>query len=426
MARAYYQTYSLWDLFRGRGGRQSTDQGGFIFVEQSGLTNSGEQVNVDNLLSDSTVITCVNAIVQGITQIPIYVRKEREDGIGMDRIKNHPVEKLMKRPNSFQTPTEFKSSIVTAMLTHGNAFIRLVRAGGDINNTSSPVVQLFPLDPSDITIGSNAFGVPTYTHEEYGAIDTDNIVHIRDLNTYTPQGISRLIQAAEIIGAKRAADRLMAETFRNGISLNYVINSNEALDSDKLKNLQEQMKNAFGRTGDRRGGVAFVENGSIDQLKGSTPADVDLRELRAMLINEIAAVLRVPAFMAGGNVDQRYNNVRQYWTAFHRDTLQPIITNIEEAMTLKLLGENEYLHFDVNEILKGDVEITSRVAQGNVSNGIWTPNEARETLGYNRHDEADADQLIKPNSTTNTNLDRDPENATGGADGPQGEDNVEE
>ena len=359
MAGSYNQTYSFWDLFRGRGGRQSPeDQLGFIFVEQSGQTNSGENVNVDNLLDDATVVTCINAIVQGITQIPIYVRREIGDG-GSERVLDHPVARLMKRPNSFQTPTEFKSSIITAMLTHGNAFIRIVRQGSDIDDTSRPPAQLYPLDPSNITIGSNSFGLPTYQHNEYGSIDTDNIIHIRDLNTFTPQGLSRAILAAEIIGAKKAADRLMAETFRNGISLNYIVRSDAPLDAAKLEAAQAQMAEAFGAGGNRRGGVAFIENGEVTQIKGATPADVDLREIRQQLIQEIAAVFRVPAFMVGGSGDQRYNNVRQYWTAFHRDTLQPIITNIEEAITLRLLNEGEYLHFDVNEILKGCLLYTS-------------------------------------------------------------------
>ena len=144
--------------------------------------------------------------------------------------------------------------------------------------------------------------------------------------------------------------------------------------------------------------------------------------IRDRLIREIAAVFRVPEFLAGGPGDTTYNNVRQQWTAFHRDTLQPIATNIEEAFTLKLLGDNEFLHFDIAEILKGDIEITSRVANANVSNGTMTPNEARLYMGIQPHDSETADELILPNSTVNTNVEPAelPQNATGGEDGPQG------
>ena len=420
---SYNQTYSFWDLFRGRGGRRSADDNqGFIFVEQSGQTKSGEKVNVDNLLDEATTMTCINAIVQGITQIPLYVRKEMPDG-SYESLKKHPITKLMKRPNDYQTPTEFKSSIVTSMLTHGNAFIRIVRA------SNGRVVQLYPLDPSDITIGSNAMGRPTYAHEDDGGpIESKDIIHIRDLNTYTPQGLSRALLMAEIIGAKKAADALMAYAFKNGMSLQYAVTSNSPTDANRLKTLQDGFKEAFGKFGARQGGVAFIDNGNIQKLDGLKPADVDLRELREMLITEIAAGFRVPRFMAGAGGNDTYNNVRQYWTAFHRDTLQPLVTNIEEAITLKLLSGDEYLYFDIQEILKGDVEITSRVAHGNVSNGIWTPNEARASMGTPPSDDPNADLLVPPNSTINTNItpEETPENATGGGDGPQGQENVED
>lgn len=428
----YNQTFSFLDLQQGGGGRLSgAEQTGFIFIDQSSRTNSGEIVTVDNMLEEPTTMSCVNAIVQGINQIPVAVKRESDDG-NFEVLKDHPVAKLMRRPNDFQTAAEFKSSIVTSMLTHGNAFIYIQRAsssssaGKPLSSSGAPR-QLLPMDASDITIGSNQFGVPVYNHEEHGQIDIKNIIHIRDLTTYVPQGLSRAILAAELIGAKKAADRLMAETFRNGVSLQYAITSEVPMDAAKTENLMKQMQSVFTARGNRRGGVALLDQGSIEKLEGLKPADVDLRELREQLIREIAAAFRVPAFMVGSDAGQTYNNVRQYWTAFHRDTLQPLITNIEEAISLKLLGDGEMLHFDVTEILKGDIEVTSRVVSQLVSNGIYTPNEAREQLGKPRNDQAIADMLIAPNSTTNTNIDdadETPGNATGGEDGPQGADNI--
>ena len=430
---SYDQTFTLFDLFRGRGGRTSPDeqdQGGFVFTEVAGLTDSGETVSVDNLLEEATTMTCINAITQGVTQIPIYVRKQTDMG-DYELVKNHQVAKLFKRPNDYQTATEFKSSIVTSMLIHGNAFVYLVRAGGTAGDRGTfkhgtgRVLQMYPLEPSEVKIGSNVFGKPAYSHDEYGQIPIQNMVHIRDLQTYTPQGLSRPLLMAEIIGIKKAADALVAETFRSGANLNYVVSSDVALDATRLKNIQTQMQQAFARRGNRRGGAFFIEQGRVEQIKGLTPADVDLREIREQAAREIAAGFRVPPFMAGIDENQTYNNVRQYWTAFHRDTLQPIVTNIEEAFTLKLLPEGEYMFFDIQEILSGDVEITNRVANDSVSNGVRTQNEARQYIGLPRLDNPEYDMLISPNSTINTNVEETPENSTGGEDGPQGRDTVE-
>ena len=425
----YDQTFSLFDLFRGRGAQiDAPDTTGGIFVEQANETNSGEAVSVDNLLEEATTMTCINAIVQGITQVPIEVRKSLEDGT-YEVLKDHPARKLLaKRPNDYQTPSEFISSIVTSMLTHGNAFIYIVRAGTDqskdLKHGSGRALMLYPFDPSDITISANAFGKPVYQHEDSGYIPSKNIIHIRDLQTYTPQGISRALQAAEIIGAKKAADRLMSETFRTGTSLQYVISSDVPVPDQAKKQFAQSFASMFGKGGKRRNGAAFIEQGSIQKIEGTKPADVDLRELRSQLIQEIAGVFRVPAFIAGGPADVTYSNVRQQWASFHRDTLQPLVTNIEEAITLKLIEkDDEYVFFNVAELLKGDVETTARIAQANVSAGVWTPNEARQYIGTRRHDSEAADLLIQPNSSSNlntTNTTDDPSAATEGEDGPQG------
>ena len=83
------------------------------------------------------------------------------------------------------------------------------------------------------------------------------------------------------------------------------------------------------------------------------------------------------------------------------------------------------MFFDIQEILSGDVEITNRVANDSVSNGVRTQNEARQYVGLPRIDKEEYDLLISPNSTINTNVEETPENSTGGEDGPQGRDTVE-
>ena len=425
-------SFSLLDFLLRRGGQRQDLEGnyGFLFTNTAGQTRSGENVDVETVLEEPTTMSCINIIAQGITQIPICVRRANQDG-GYDIIEDHPVKMLLERPNVFQSPSDFKYSIVETILVHGNCFLRILRSNDnpeDGMDVSGRPVQLVPMDPVDVTVGVNAFGIPTYHHESHGDMAAENVIHIRDVNTFTAQGLSRVLLASEIIGAKLAADRLMAETFRYGISVNYAISTEGSLgDAETQEHLQKQLSEAFGQSGARRGGAVLLENSTIQALKGATPADADLRALRQELKNEIAGVLRVPSFMIGGTGADKYNNVRQRLSSFHRDTLQPIISNIEEAMSLKLIdSSDEHIYFDIRDFIKGDFENQMNVAAAAVSNGIWTPNEAREYIGTNRSTQEEADLLIPPNSTVNTNLEeRDPSNATGGSDGPQGEENVE-
>lgn len=436
MPSTYDRLWTIFDYFRGEGSESNnSNESSFVtFVDQGGTSFSGESVTVDNILEEPTSLACINAITQGVTQIPIQVRRKNDDGTS-EVIRDHSLMRLMNRPNDFQTPTEFKSSIVTSMLTHGNAFIFIARSkDGTSDNiaqrTQGVPVFLIPMDPSEITLGSGNMGRPTYRHNTYGDIPRANMIHIRDLHTFIVDGLSRALLMSDLIANKIAADRLIGTTFGNGTSLNYVVRSDVPLDSDRVEAMQDQLRKFANNSRGGRSNVMFIEQGAVENLKGITPADVDLRELREQLIREIAAGFRVPEMMAGGTGDQKYNNVRQQWTAFHRDTLHPITRNIGEAMSLKLLGPDEFIFFDIDELLKGDVEVTSRIAQGYVQAGIWTPNEARNYIGTAASDDPMADMLIRPNSSSNENTnttinENGPDAATGGEDGPQGGDNPE-
>ena len=423
-------SFDLLDFILGRGRRKGEgpqDQFNYLFTQTAGRTSSGERVNVETILSEPTVLSCVNIIANGITQIPVCVRRKNDDG-GYDKVEDHQLSSLLYQPNNFQTPTDFKYSMIETILVHGNCYLRILRANDnpeDGMNVSGRPTQLVPMDPQNISVGSNAFGLPVFHHEEYGSIANENVIHIKDINTFIANGTSRVLLAAEIVGAKLAADRLMAEIFRDGLNVGYVVSTagEMGLDSDTKQEFLKQLQESFGQNGNRRGGMAFVENGSIDAIKGSTPLDADLRQLRQEMKNEIAGVFRVPSFMIGGTGADKYNNVRQRLSSFHRDTLQPIITNIEEAMSMKLIDDpDERIYFDVTDFIKGDIESQGNFASQMVSNGIWTPNEARDYIGTNRHESEVADQLIPPNSTVNTNLE---EPTTGGGDGPQGEENTD-
>ena len=420
------QRNTFLDFILGRGGKQGYDADtGFNFVTVSNNNTAGEQVNVENLLEEPTVSSCVSVITNGITQLPMCVKRMNPDGTFVI-LDNHPIKSLLKRPNAYQTPTEFKSSIITSLLTHGNCFIRIIRAGNpdDGSNTSGRPIQLVPMDPIDITIGANSFGIPVYHHETFGTVVAENIIHIRDITTVNPQGHSRLLLAAEVIGAKKAADRLMGETFKSGVNLSYAIETQAPLTEDQKKIYSAQLEKLHGSGGLNRGGIILLDSGTIKPVKGLTPADADLRELRARLINEIAGTLQVPSFMVGGTGNDKYNNVRQRLTSFHRDTLQPIIANIEEAMSYKLLdNDNESIWFDISDYIKGDIDSQGAYARENVRAGIWTQNEARLYLGMNPMDDPQADLLIPPNSTSTETTSVVEDEPTGGEDGPQSNEN---
>ncbi len=376
---------AIFDLFRSN--TNVSSHGGVSYYTSGKHTKSGELVSPQAALEDATVLSCINVIAQGIAQLPLTLVNKADNSVSTS-----PIVQLTQRPNDYQTPYEFAYGLVSTLLTYGNAYLKVVRAGGR-------PFQLLPMDPNNITYSLNPAGYPVYSYKgDNIRIPSEDIIHIKDTVLFDVQGMSRVTLAAERIGALIAADRQMAETFRNGIDVRSTIELDMPMTPDKKRELNEVLQQAFGAGGKQRGGAFVIEGGSFKTHKGTSPADTDLRQLRENLIQEIAAVFRVPAFMVGASSDQKYSNVRQMQTALYRDTFAPLLTSIEQAFNLKLLDTTQTVcfKFDVTELLKGDVESQANVAAKLVQGGIWTPNEARAYTGKEALEGGDALQLSTP------------------------------
>ena len=369
---------------------------------------AGRTVSVFNALENTTVLSCVNVISQTIAQLPWDI--QRRTPLGYETVENHSLSRILRQPNSFQSGYQFKAGILVDLLVHGNAYIRIQRAGVQ-------VLDLIPMEPSKMKVSSNDAGFPIYTHESYeGDMTNEDVIHIKDIAGHNITATSRVVLASERVGALNAADFLISETFKYGITLNYAIEIDGSLDENKLIKLQQQLGEAFGSGGIRRGGAAILENGKITAIKGTTPADADIRNLRDQLIREICGLMRVPASMAGGMGDEKYNNVTAKYASFYRDTINPLVINIEEAISSKLLSSNETVKFDISLLIKGDtasqIDYVTKARQA----GVMTQNEGRIYLGWTPLEGEGYDELSQSAPTPGPEGDMNPDGSDEGSD----------
>ena len=349
-----------------------------IYSSNSVGTKSGETVSTEQAIGETTILTCIKIICQGIAQLPI---------------KAENYENVLYNPNAYQSNYDFIYSIIHSYLAYGNSYINIIK------DKQNRVRKLVVLDPSVISVKSNDFGIPIYQYNDQENIkfDYDNIIHIKDISTFEVQGKSRILLSKERIGALKASDRQIAENFNNGIDIKYSISvPNKFKNEEQQKEFNAKINELFGRGGDKRGGaITISKDTEIKQYRGMNVADTDLREIRSKLIKEIASLMGVPAYLVGEDGDQKYSNVRQSQTALYRDTYLPIITAIEQAFNKKGIG----IKFDVNDLLKGDIESQSRVMTQMVQSGILTPNEARVYIGYERIENDPSADLLQRTKT---------------------------
>ena len=269
---------------------------------------------------------------------------------------------------------------------------------------SGKIIELIPLDALKIEITRSASGKRTYTFDKANVYDESQIIHIRDFANHTTDGLSKVLQCANLVAIDNQIDYQMADIFRNGSALSGVVTFPTDVDKATADNLVESWKGKFGANGSARGGVLVLGNGAqLEQLSPLTAADSDMLQLKEQTISRICAVFKVPSYMLEQSNGTQYNNLSQRQTSFYRDSIAPLVMNIEQKLSMALLGTDYSLcvSFDTQELIKGDLATAVQVAVSGVRNGVLTQNEGRELIGYNPMDQEGADELLAITETDN-------------------------
>jgi phage portal protein BeeE len=94
-----------------------------------------------------------------------------------------------------------------------------------------------------------------------------------------------------------------------------------------------------------------------------------------------------------GIIDGKFNNSQTQMDEFYKGTMYPMLVNIQEKLKQHLFTGYPSLciEFDTSDFLKGAPLDQMNYIVAGVTNGILTPNEAREYLG--RSNLAGGDEL---------------------------------
>lgn len=166
---------------------------------------------------------------------------------------------------------------------------------------------------------------------------------------------------------------------------------------DEMQGIIDGVRNHLkgGENKNRAIGVQGLDE--IVQL--SQDADMQNIERRRYATEKICAILGVPRIQLGYTDGINYSNANQQYTKFIENTIRPLEKFLKEAFDMLIradFGETK-IEFMINDDHIDDIEQKSRIAQTNVAQGIWTPNEAREYIGFDSIPDELGDVLFIPN-----------------------------
>lgn len=126
----------------------------------------------------------------------------------------------------------------------------------------------------------------------------------------------------------------------------------------------------------------------------SSADDIERRKYNT---EKICAWLGTPRSILGYIEDVNYSNGDVQLKKFIENTIQPLERVLEKIFT-KLSQDFAGFQFVINSEHIDQLDQLSKIARDNVTVGLWTRNEAREYLGWDKITDELADELTVPSS----------------------------
>ena len=341
-----------------------------------------------NAMRVGAVYSCVKVLAESVSTLPVNLYTSNGD---VQTRKPSQLDRLVsQRPNDDQTASELWAYVVASVCLHGNAYVYAVRTA------SGRVVELLPVPATGVSIDLNG-GKGVIYNVSIGEgvtakqvkMTSKNIIHFKSLTLDGYTGISPIAYNSAIVDGSRSAMDFANSVYTNGATPRGVLQTEGSLSDEAFANLKESWNSAHGGSSNSNR-VAILESGVSFAPINMSPQDVQLLESRKYSRSEIAGIFRVPSHMIGDLDKATFSNIAQQGTEFHRYSLAPWLTMIEQRLNLTLTsGASESFKFDVSELIRGDTEAEVAAYSKLLEIGVMSPNEVRAKFGFNPREGGD-------------------------------------
>lgn len=353
-------------------------------------SKAGVAVNEGTAMRIATVWRCQRILTEAVAGSPL----ESRELIGPKSsllVPDHPVGKVLRRPNPEQTPYQFKEFAMMRMLNRGNAYYRILWMNNGRPGQLWPITgSVNPVRPE--TRGPIVYEImspdkPEGQQSVSEVLDAEDVLHIPALAFNGLVGMNPIEKAREIFGLAIATEEHGSRTLANGATPAGIITYPGTMKDTYKKEFKQEWRDAFGGV-QKTGETAVMEKGMTYQAIGVNNKDSQFLESRQFQGQEICRFYGVPPHMAGFRENQPRANMEQLATEFVDFSLSPWNFRFTESTMLQLFLERDFdrgmfLRFDVSRLLRADFKTRMEGYGIGVNWGILNPDEARGEEGKN-------------------------------------------
>lgn len=342
------------------------------------------QMGMDPLrVSGGAIVSaCVAAYAQTGAQCPPSHWRSTGDG-GRERVTTSALSRVMVRPNSYQSGSDFMLNLMGMLYTDGNAYALAQR------NNRFEVDTLHLMRPDACganvaagevfyTLGGNPVVESALPREALNRVPARDVLHLKlDARANPLRGEPPLTNALMDIAASNSMVSQALAFSRNSARPSGILTTDQALEDWQNAEIRQMWTQRT--TGSEAGGTPILSSGLKWQQITMNSRDAQLAELLQIADGRIATVYRIPLSLLSlwGTQVQAGDEQMRHWVA---GPFGFALNHVEDGIG-KFFGlpgwPGEYLEFDTAALLRSAqrdrIEALARGVQG----GIYSPNEAR-------------------------------------------------
>ena len=301
------------------------------------------------------VYRCVREIAEAISIVPWKVFRVADDGTRIP-VTDHPLERLLKRPNDIMSGPAFFESWAIFFLLSGNSFVEIVRAGAD--NNVGPPLELFPLRPDYMKVVPDPDTyISGYILDVQGVkvpYRPDEVIHWKLMNPLNDHiGMSPMMAGARIVDTENSAigwNKVMLENAAQPSGA-LVVPEGKLLSPLQRVGLKQQLENKFSRANAHR--PMLLENGIKWEQMSISQRDMEFSTLRKMSALEICALFGVPPEVIGAGDRPKFENYEIARLSFWEETVINLLEKLKAGINMHvapLFGDNIEVGYDLTNV----------------------------------------------------------------------------
>jgi HK97 family phage portal protein len=329
--------------------------------------------------SSAMVEACISAYAQTVAMCPGDHWRKLENG-GRERVENSALTRVLRKPNDYQSISDFLLNLTRRLYEKGEGFayvvrnkkneineIHLMRDGQARIATDGSIY--YSLDGNEIATARFDFSLP---------VPARDVLHVR---LHTPRhplkGASPILSTVLDRALAGAALNQQVAFYLNQARPSFMLETDEKLTADETAALRQRWNEQT--QGDNAGGTPILTWGLKAKPVATSAKDAELAELLKLSDQNVALAFRMPLQVLGLG-GATHASTESLMSAWKSQGLGFALNHIEEAFGL-LFGlkgmPDEYLEFDTKALLRSAYKDRIEALARGVISGIYSPDEAR-------------------------------------------------